>query len=209
MTKYLYEKGIRAVFISALFLLFFIFVIPSYFFGLLSFVVFLFLTYIYFVPQMKNQFIKKDAIYSPVDGKVLEIDENNNEKTIKIYSSLLDNSFIKMPISGKIKDIKKRHGAYLCLKSPKSKHLNEIFEIFLENEKIDVKISSITDYLGFFGFEIFKQKGLDSVATENIGFASNALFEITLPKNVEIKVTPGDQVVSGINAIALLKEEVE
>lgn len=208
-SKYIVKEGRKKVLISFLLMIFALFFISSYFLKLLFFLLFLFFLYIYFNNQTKNQFLEKNAIYAPIDGKVVEKIEKEDRKSVRIYSSLLENSVIKSPIDGKIEKVYTMHGAFLKLNSSKSGHLNERFEFILKNEKIDIKVSAITDNLGFFGFNIYKQPGLKTETFENIGFASNALFEITLPKNVELKADIGEQLASGISILGYIKEEVE
>ena len=207
--KYMAKEGKKALIYSFIIFLATLFLIPSLFLKLLTATLFIFFLYIYLILPTKNEFQKKGAIYSIVDGQVVDIKDMGNEKAVKIYSSLLDNSAIRSPFDGIIKDIKKRHGLFLKLSSKKSDKLNEKFSFVLKNEKTDLKISAISDKMGFFGFNIYKNDSLKVEFGEIIGYASNALFEIILPKNVELKVKVGDQVVGGINIIGYIKGEVE
>lgn len=208
-SKYIAKEGKYPLFYSFLLFVITLFFIPSFFLKLLTFIIFIFFLYIYFTPLTKNELIEENAVYSLIDGQIVDIKETNDEKIVKIYKSLLDNSAIKSPFDSKVEKIDKIHGAFLKLSSLKSKKLNERMRFLLKSKKIDIKISAICDNKGIFGFDIYKNEGIDTKFGENIGYASNALFEITFPKNVELKVKVGDQVVGGISILGYVKEEVE
>ncbi len=205
-SKNIVKEGQRPVIVSGLVALFAFIFIPSLFIKLLCLTLFIFFIFVYFNSQTKVEIFDKNAVFSPVDGEVIEKKEYKDKKILKIYKNFLNNSHIKAPIEGEITDISIKHGAFLNLTSQKSDKLNEKLSFNIRiDDKNEIKIDSITDKYGFFGFNLYKQKNQKCVIGENIGFASNAIFEITLPKYVELKVNIGDQVVGGINIIGYIK----
>lgn len=83
----------------------------------------------------------KNAIVSPADGRIVEINQCEEmnflkDKTLKlsIFMSLFDVHINRAPVSGRVLEIKHRAGRFMMANMEKSSHLNEQNAILMETE---------------------------------------------------------------------------
>ena len=102
----------------------------------------LFSIYFFRVPKRDLSIIEGN-IYSPCDGKVVVIEETEENEyfmdkriQVSIFMSPLNVHVTRYPISGKVKFSKYHPGEYLVAWHPKSSEKNERTTIVLENEVV-------------------------------------------------------------------------
>ncbi len=198
-------EGRKKLTISALVALIGLVFAKSWFLNAFFVSLFLFLFYIYYIPKNRVELLEKEAIFSPVDGKVTDIYERDGKKVIEIYKKLEHGSGIKSPMSGIVEETYFRHGAFLDLTSGKSHNLNERFIFVIKDGKKRIKVSSLAGRWGFLGHSLYKSKNNRCDFSEILGFCTEALFTIELPKEAVLNVKRGENLVAGISVLANLK----
>ncbi|ADG82807.1 phosphatidylserine decarboxylase family protein [Thermincola potens] len=156
----------------------------------------------------------KEALVSPADGTVMSIEEIEEkeflrDKAIKvsIFLSIFNVHLNRCPMEGEIKYINYRPGKFIPAFKSHASDINEKNFVGIENDRLKIMVTQIT---GFIARRIVCWvKPGDKVAQGDlfglIKFGS--CTELIVPKNVEIKVKPGQKVVGGITVIGRLKNE--
>lgn len=170
---------------------------------------------IYFFRNPKR-YITKDKLHilSPADGTVMSIEEINEENFFKseaikvsIFLSIFNVHANKAPIDGVVKYKSYRPGKYLPAFKPHASELNERNTIGIEGNGIKVMVHQITGLIA--RRIVCWVKENDSVVQgENYGLIKfGSCTEIIVPKNVDIKVTPGQKIKGGMTIIGVIKNE--
>lgn len=173
-------------------------------FSLFFLILFIFFIYLYYIPENRIKSFEKNAIYTPVEGEIIEIEKN----LIQIYTGIFDRSILKSPIDGKIVEKNFIHGVFLDSDLEKSKKLNENFSFVLEGETCKIEVSSLSDKFGFLGHSFYKNKNQEIKIGDNIGFCANSIVTIQLPENSDIRVFRGQKLEAN-EILAFLKEKSE
>ncbi|MDR3253582.1 MAG: phosphatidylserine decarboxylase [Endomicrobium sp.] len=146
-----------------------------------------------------------DLILSPCNGTVLEVSENENEKVIRVFLSVLDVHLQRSPIIGKVVSVEYRPGKFLKAMEPQAHIVNEQNVITIENENGKYVVKQIAGILArrcvsWVKPGDFLQSG-DKIGI--IKFSSQV--DLHMPKNICIKIKQGDKVVSGVTIVATLQ----
>lgn len=157
--------------------------------------------------------IDNQKIVSPVDGKVIgikEIEEQSYFKDkrlqISIYSSPLKSHVSRFPISGLVKYLRKRPGAFLFAWHEKASSLNEQTIVVIENE--DGKEIMYRQIAGALGrkYGIYAKEGMDVKQGGEAGFNGFASsLDLILPLDSNLLVKIGDKTLGGRQILAELK----
>ena len=162
--------------------------------GYLAFGIILFLAYLYRNPE--RELLKNNELSSPVDGKVISIENLINEDyayKINIESSYSDVAILRVPMNSKVVNIESIKGTKLAFNNKLFKLLNEHTTLTLKNDNNNIiKIkhtikNSIDDIYTY----IKKDDTLNISA--RYGFMLNGLTTIYLPKEFNIDVAVGTQ----------------
>ena len=171
----------------------------------------LFLFILWFFRNPKRNIIKNpETILSPADGKVIlieEVDEqeyfNHKKLKISIFLSPLDIHVNRYPVSGKILYSKYHKGKYLVAWHPKSSDKNERTTVVIENKKFgkimyrQIAGAVANRILNYAEVDKNVEQGDDS------GFIKfGSRVDIFLSKDYKLKVNVGDKVKGGITIIA-------
>ena len=176
-----------------------------------TFSLILFVFILWFFRNPKRNIIKNpETILSPADGKVIlieEVDEqeffNHKKLKISIFLSPLDIHVNRYPVSGKILYSKYHKGKYLVAWHPKSSDKNERTTVVIENKKFgkimyrQIAGAVANRILNYAEVDKNVEQGDDS------GFIKfGSRVDIFLSKDYKLKVNVGDKVKGGITIIA-------
>lgn len=152
-------------------------------------------------------------IIAPVDGKVVVIEEVEENEYIKgrcmqvsIFMSPLNVHVCRYPVSGKVLYTKYHPGKFLVAFHPKSSELNERTTVVVETEnQHKVLFRQIAGAVAR-RIVMYAQEGDQALAGSEYGFIKfGSRVDIFLPLGTEILVNLGDITQGGIQKIAELK----
>lgn len=152
-------------------------------------------------------------IIAPVDGKVVVIEEVEENEFLKskciqlsIFMSPLNVHVNRYPVSGKVIYTKYHPGKFLVAFHPKSSELNERTTVVVENENgRNVLFRQIAGAVAR-RIVLYSKKGDKAKAGDEYGFIKfGSRLDIFLPLDTEILVKIGDKTKGGIQKIAELK----
>jgi phosphatidylserine decarboxylase len=149
-------------------------------------------------------------LISPVDGKVVIVEEvfekeyfKDKRLQVSIFMSPLNVHVTRYAMSGTVKFSKYHPGKYLVAWHPKSSELNERTTIVLENESFgEILYRQIA---GAVARRIvnYAQEGTQVVQGEDAGFIKfGSRVDLFLPLNTQLNVKVNDVVKGGIQTIA-------
>ncbi len=157
--------------------------------------------------------VDNQKIIAPVDGKIVGIKEIEEQSYFKdkrlqvsIYSSPFRVHVSKFPISGLVKYLRKRPGAFLFAWHEKASSLNEQTLIVIENE--DGKEIMYRQIAGALGrkYGIYAKEGITVSQGAEAGFNGFASrLDLILPLDSSLLVKIGDKTLGGQQIIAELK----
>jgi phosphatidylserine decarboxylase len=153
--------------------------------------------------------LKEGDVVSPADGKVMmieEIDENeflkSRAKLIGIFLSPLDVHVNRIPVSGKVSYYQYIKGEYIAAFDPKSSERNERTVIGIEGKKFKGLFKQIA---GFVARRIVCElrPGDNAAIGEKFGMIKfGSRTDIIIPLNSNIKVSVNQKVVGGETILA-------
>jgi len=161
---------------------------------LFSFITFglgLFFIYVFRNPERESFFLDEKAVVSPIDGVVKAIDELKNKEysyKVTIEASYLNVGVLRVPLNGKIEDIKVSRGARTSKHSKLFHDLNETAElIFIDgyNNKIKV-VHRLKQSFAPLNIEVSKNDVLQK--NSRYGYGVNMISELYLPKNFRFDI---------------------
>ena len=172
--------------------------------------VFIFLITLNFFCIPKRKFKRnKDVIYAPCDGKVVVIEETEENEfykakkiQISIFMSPLNVHNQLYPISGKIKYKKYHPGKFLVAWDPKASSDNERSSIVIENDKISILCKQIAGALArrIITYSNVKE---DIRVADEFGFIKfGSRVDLFLPIGTNISTKLQDTVKGGQSIIA-------
>lgn len=190
-------------------------VIVFYFFGIVwavaPFVLALYFAYFFRNPDrpLPND---ENILYAPADGRVMNIeeifdDEYLNAQAIKVtvFLSVFNVHVNRSPMSGEIKYQRYNEGKFVPAFDKKATFKNERHAIGLDNGKIKIMVTQVA---GLLARRIVSWVTLGNVVKQGecygmIKFGSST--ELVVPKNVEILVRKGQNVVGGVTQMGRIK----
>ena len=154
--------------------------------------------------------INEKHLISPVDGKVVIVEEvfekeyfKDTRLQVSIFMSPLNVHVTRYAMSGTVKFSKYHPGKYLVAWHPKSSELNERTTIVLENESFgEILYRQIA---GAVARRIvnYAQEGTQVVQGEDAGFIKfGSRVDLFLPLNTQLNVKVNDVVKGGVQSIA-------
>ena len=157
----------------------------------------------------RNTIADENTVVSPVDGKVVVIEEvfekeffKENRIQVSVFMSPVNVHVTRNPIGGKVLFSKYHPGKFLVAWHPKSSEENERTTVVLENSKINVLYRQIAGALA---------KRIVNYAIENTevdqgadnGFIKfGSRVDVFLPLGTKINVNLGDKVRGGESVLA-------
>lgn len=195
------KEGIAYYGISFVLFIIFLFLFPIL--SILFFVLMLF--FLWFFRDPKRE-IPDYGIVSPADGKIIELEERENEYFIAIFMSPLNVHINRAPISGKIIKVEYKKGKKYPADKKEASLKNESNTFFIESEKFSLKVKQIAGILAR-RIVSFKKEGDFIKKGERIGLIKfGSRVELSLPKNLKILPKRGEKIYAGSTVIAEEKE---
>jgi len=154
--------------------------------------------------------VNENFIYSPADGTVMEVTEENNCKIIKIFMSVLNVHVQRSPVSGKVLAVEHKPGKFLNAADKRASFENEqnVITIIPGNKRFTGPML-VKQIAGILARRIvcFKKPGDIVAQGERIGrikLGSQVDIHIPAVKGLKINVQPGNKVKTGITVVAEL-----
>jgi phosphatidylserine decarboxylase len=164
---------------------------------------------LYFFRDPKIKIIGNcNLILSPCSGTILDITENESEKIIRVFLSILDVHLQRSPISGKVIKVEHKYGKFLKAMKPQAHLLNEQNIIAIKNKDGEYIIKQIA---GIFARRCISWVKCGDILNmgDKIGLIKfGSQVDLHMPKKVNVKVKVGDKVVSGVTIFAILHDKV-
>lgn len=154
----------------------------------------------------------ENILYAPADGRVMNIeeifdDEYLNAQAIKVtvFLSVFNVHVNRSPMSGEIKYQRYNEGKFVPAFDKKATFKNERHAIGLDNGKIKIMVTQVA---GLLARRIVSWVTLGNVVKQGecygmIKFGSST--ELVVPKNVEILIRKGQNVVGGVTQMGRIK----
>jgi phosphatidylserine decarboxylase len=169
-----------------------------------SFILVLFLLYVYRNPERQIMALEKGGIVSPVDGRISDIKESSDKVEITVESSYNDVSVLRVPISCVVKSIRYLNGASLSKSSKKAEVLNEKLEVVFEDENKNLLEVTHTSMLNFssISHELIESQKL--IQGYRYGLMLKGTTKITLKNPKKLNVSIGNEIKGCESIIAYL-----
>jgi len=167
------------------------------FLKLISFLVVIFLLFVYRNPERMSPILEVKSVVSPVDGTVISIDELDDSEyayKIEIDSNYFDVSLLRSPLSATIKSVDIKRGARLSKDSVLANELNERVEIVFEDSfKNFVKVKHMLKQ-SFDAIKVDLNTQQKTLQGARYGLMINGITTIYLPKNFRVNLSIGQEV---------------
>ncbi len=149
-----------------------------------------------------------ELILSPADGTVLSIEESEStgktgEIMLSIFLSLFDAHINRCPVSGVVEKIEYQKGRCLPAFLKCASKKNEMNRISFNCSRGLVVIQQVAGMVAR-RVVCHLKEGDTVTAGERLGIIKfGSRVDLILPKNIEIKVKPGDRVKAGLSVIGV------
>lgn len=190
--------------IAGLALILFGFGLISFIFGIVLVLAALFCVYFFRDPKIEIT-QGENLVLSPCNGTVLEVSENESEKIIRVFLSVLDVHLQRAPIYGKVESVKHQAGKFLKAMDPQAHIVNEQNIIVIRNDRGVFIVKQIAGILAR-RCVAWVKAGDEIKIGDKIGVIKfSSQVDLHFPKNVEVKVKTGDKVVSGVSVFGVIR----
>lgn len=149
----------------------------------------------------------QQAIVSPADGRVVRIEplsptDPSSPVRISIFLSLFDVHINRAPISGQIKDVTYRRGAFKAAFRDVASEVNEQSIVTMEGHGLEITFKQIAGVLA--RRVVFRKRVGERVAKgERVGLIKfGSRVDVILPPGVQVVATVGEKVYGGTSIIA-------
>lgn len=177
---------------------------------LISLIILLLLVLQFFRNPKRNFNVQSEQVLSPVDGKIVVIEEvfekeyfKDKRLQVSVFMSPINVHVTRHPVSGKVVYSKYHPGKYLVAWHPKASEENERTTVVVKNEVFgDVLYRQIA---GALAKRIVNYAEVDDEVeqTADSGFIKfGSRVDVYLPLDAKVKVTLNEKVKGGISIIA-------
>lgn len=161
----------------------------KYYLSFVFFIIIYFLLYFHRNPDYNPINIRKDILYSPAQGKILNIEQEHNKIKISIFLSIIDNHTQYIPMKCiKIDEIFKYGNFHFAQNLEGSDYNQQLKHIF----KTEYGIIEIIQYTGFFTRRIYSlssKKGKIYKIGDKLGYIRfGSRVDIIVPRNIVSKI---------------------
>ncbi|MDR2619031.1 MAG: phosphatidylserine decarboxylase [Treponema sp.] len=147
----------------------------------------------------------ENLILSPCNGTVLEIEEKDDERVLRVFLSIFNVHLQRSPVAGTVKSVVHKDGKFLAAWNPQAQALNEQNIIAIESAAGPFVVRQIAGFLA--RRCVSRVKAGDALkAGEKIGLIKfSSQVDLHVPKKAEITVSPGDKVRAGVTPVGVIK----
>ncbi|QNJ96833.1 phosphatidylserine decarboxylase family protein [Constantimarinum furrinae] len=179
---------------------------------IISLMIFLVMILQFFRNPKRNYVINEDQILSPVDGKVVVIEEvfekeyfNEKRLQVSVFMSPINVHVTRYPAGGKVVYSKYHPGKYLVAWHPKSSEENERTTVVVKTKTFgDILHRQIAGALAK-RIVNYAEEGQEVAQAAESGFIKfGSRVDVFLPLNATINVTLNQKVKGGVSVIASL-----
>lgn len=170
----------------------------------------IFLSFIFFIITIFFLFFFRDperkigeGVVAPADGKIISVEENDTVK-VSTFMNLHNVHVNRAPFDGKILCVEHVFGRH----APAYKKEADLNEKVVINIETEIGIIRIVQIAGIFARRIvpYIKKGDAVKKGQRIGIIRfGSRVDLYLPKNIEITVKKGENVLSGKTSIGMIK----
>ena len=140
-------------------------------------------------------------ILSPCNGKVLELEEEGEEKIIRVFLSVFNVHLQRSPVDGTVTNVTHHDGKFFAAWDPRAQAQNEQNIISIQNDEGLYVVRQIAGFLARRCVSWVKT-GDVLKAGDKIGMIKfSSQVDLHLPKSAVISVKPGDKVKAGITVV--------
>ena len=167
----------------------------------------------FFRNPKRKTIIDENTIVSPVDGKVVVIEEvfekeyfKENRIQVSVFMSPINVHVTRNPISGKVLFSKYHPGKFLVAWHPKSSEENERTTVVIQNNKVNILYRQIAGALAkrIVNYAVAEETVVQGDDNGFIKFGSRV--DLYLPIGTPINVNLGDKVRGGESILAQVSE---
>lgn len=169
-----------------------------------SFIGILFFIFVFRNPERELVNFQDLSVVSPVDGKVISIKELKDEEygyKIKIESSYLNVSFLRVPMNATVSCVSVKHGARLSKFSNLSNDLNEKAEIVFRDKNSNSLMVVHRLKQSFNGIDIQVINAQKVNQSFRYGLMHTGITTLYLPKNFRLNINIGQEVHAAQNLV--------
>jgi phosphatidylserine decarboxylase len=158
----------------------------------------------------RNTPADENAIYSPGDGKVVDVStvadgEYAGQAIIRIFLSVFDGHVQRMPANGRVRKIEYKKGLFLDARHERAHVDNEQNTVVLDTPKGTLIVKQIAGLIAR-RIVCWAKEGDSFVQGQRYGLIRfGSQVDVIMPAKVQTSVKPGDRVVSGISVLARWK----
>ena len=157
--------------------------------------------YIFRNPEREVMNFEKGSLLSPVDGKLLSVEElaDNDTYTLKveIQSNYQDISLLRVPLNAQVSSIQHCNGTRVSNQSDLFSSLNEYVEIvFCDIDNNSLKVSHRLTQ-SFKSLDINLLVDQDVLQTSRYGVMVSGITTLYLPKNFRLSTRTGESLSAG------------
>ena len=139
-----------------------------------------------------------NAILSPCNGTVMEIEETESEKIIRVFLSIFSVHLQRSPLDGTVSDVSHKDGKFLAAWNPQAHILNEQNSFTIQGADGVYTVRQIAGFLARRCVSWVKAGDILK-AGDKIGMIKfSSQVDLHLPKTVTVSVKKGDKVRAGI-----------
>lgn len=189
---FLIKEGINQIIIALIVTILLSFFVCD-FLALVSLVISIGLFYIYRVPFRTHNIVK--GVVAPIDGKVLAIDNKNNQSILYVDLGLCNTHVIVAPENGEYELLEYKKGLNLDSDSFKAKKLNSNIKLKFESLLMELTPGRFNTLLSIAESKEVHQH-------DKIGAMVEGTIKITFNSNITPKVKLGQKIYAGETIIA-------
>lgn len=164
----------------------------------------------FFRDPIRNSPLDISLIVSPADGKVVRIDEVNDNKVgknstrISIFLNVFNVHVNRTPLTAEIEEVSYKVGNFKAAFDHKASDENERTNILFNSSKINYRVLQIAGLIAR-RIHCYAQVGKEMKKGDRLGFIMfGSRTDIIFPNSIEVKVKIGEKVKGGETIIGKL-----
>ncbi len=166
-------------------------------FTFFSFVTIFVLVFLFRNPEREISIFDAGSVVSPVDGKVVDIEELSDSEygyKVVVESTYLDIGVLRAPCDGYITQVSIKNGSRLSFSTPTAKALNAQIELIFKHEKHNqIKVKHIiAQSFAPLALTVFQSQSIRQ--SSRYGFMLHGFTEIYIPKNFRLNINTGSKI---------------